>query len=83
MLAHLLMEIRAAPFLNKLFQNLRPLHHGSLSLPDLFALMGASDVRQPQPSSSLLTLVRGCASSAPTVGSPWLPHSLDVKLGAA
>ncbi len=54
------------------------------ALPGFIAHMGASDFRQPPPSSSLLTLVRGCAApSTLTAGSPWLPRSLYVRLDAA
>ena len=45
--------------------------------------MGASDFRSPPPSSSLFRLVRGCALlPAPTIGSPWLPRTLVVRLDA-
>ena len=45
--------------------------------------MGASDFRSPPPSSSLFRLVRRCAVlPAPTIGSPWLPRTLVVRLDA-
>ncbi len=45
--------------------------------------MGASDFRSPPPSSSLFRLVRRCALlPAPTIGSPWLPRTLVVRLDA-
>jgi hypothetical protein len=45
--------------------------------------MGASDFRSPLPSSSLFRLVRRCALlPAPTIGSPWLPRTLVVRLDA-
>ena len=53
------------------------------ALPEFIALMGASDFRSPPPSSSLFRLVRRCAlPSAPTIGSPWLPRTLVVRLDA-
>ena len=45
--------------------------------------MGASDFRSPPPSSSLFRLVRRCALlPTPTIGSPWLPRTLVVRLDA-
>ena len=53
------------------------------ALPEFIALMGASDFRSSPPSSSLFRLVRGCAiPPAPTIGSPWLPRTLVVRLDA-
>ena len=51
------------------------------ALPEFIATMGASDFRSPPPPSSLFRLVRRCALPlAPTIGSPWLPRSLVVRL---
>jgi len=45
--------------------------------------MGASDFRSSPPSFSLFRLVRRCALlPAPTIGSPWLPRTLVVRLDA-
>jgi hypothetical protein len=53
------------------------------ALPEFIARMGASDFRSPPPSSSLFRLVRRCALlPAPTIGSPWLPRTLVVRLDA-
>jgi hypothetical protein len=53
------------------------------ALPEIIARMGASDFRSPLPPSSLLRLVRRCALlPAPTIGSPWLPRTLVVRLDA-
>ena len=53
------------------------------ALPEFTARMGASDFRSPPPSSSLFRLVRRCALlPAPTIGSPWLPRTLVVRLDA-
>lgn len=53
------------------------------ALPEIIARMGASDFRSPPPSSSLFRLVRRCALlPAPTIGSPWLPRTLVVRLDA-
>jgi hypothetical protein len=53
------------------------------ALPEITARMGASDFRSPPPSSSLFRLVRRCALlPAPTIGSPWLPRTLVVRLDA-
>ena len=53
------------------------------ALPEFVAHMGASDFRSPLPPSSLLRLVRRCALlPAPTIGSPWLPRTLVVRLDA-
>jgi hypothetical protein len=53
------------------------------ALPEILARMGASDFRSSPPSSSLFTLVRRCALlPAPTIGSPWLPRTLVVRLDA-
>jgi hypothetical protein len=53
------------------------------ALPEFIARMGASDFRSPPPSFSLFRLVRGCATMpAPTIGSPWLPRTLVVRLDA-
>src|SRR2546427_11932878 len=55
----------------------------SSALPEFIARMGASDFRSPPPSSSLFRLVRRCALLlAPTIGSPWLPRTLVVRLDA-
>jgi hypothetical protein len=54
------------------------------ALPGFIATMGASDFRQPPPSSSLLTLVQRCAApSTPTAGPPWFPRNLYVRLDTA
>jgi hypothetical protein len=53
------------------------------ALPEIIAHMGASDFRSSPPSSSLFRLVRRCALlPAPTIGSPWLPRTLVVRLDA-
>jgi hypothetical protein len=53
------------------------------ALPEFIARMGASDFRSPPPSSSLFRLVRRRALlPAPTIGSPWLPRTLVVRLDA-
>ena len=53
------------------------------ALPEIIAHMGASDFRSSPPSSSLFRLVRRCALlPAPTIGSPWLPRTLIVRLDA-
>src|SRR5258705_817247 len=53
------------------------------ALPEFIARMGASDFRSPPPSSSLFRLVGRCALlPAPTIGSPWLPRTLVVRLDA-
>ena len=51
------------------------------ALPEFIARMGVSDFRSPPPPSSLFRLVRRCALlPAPTIGSPWLPRTLVVRL---
>ncbi len=53
------------------------------ALPGLIAHMGTPDLRPSLPSSSLVTLVRGCTISiTPTTGSPWLPRNHNVRLDA-
>ena len=53
------------------------------ALPEFIARMGVSDFRSSPPSSSLFRLVRRCAVlPAPTIGSPWLPRTLVVRLDA-
>jgi hypothetical protein len=53
------------------------------ALPEFIARMGVSDFRLPPPPSSLFRLVRRCAIlPAPTIGSPWLPRTLVVRLDA-
>src|SRR5215471_2663739 len=53
------------------------------ALPEFTARMGASDFRSPPPSSSLFRLVGRCALLlTPTIGSPWLPRILVVRLDA-
>jgi hypothetical protein len=53
------------------------------ALPEFIARMGASDFRSPPPPSSLFRLVRRCALlPARTIGSPWLPRTLVVRLDA-
>src|SRR5271170_1453544 len=53
------------------------------ALPEFIARIGVSDFRSSPPSSSLFRLVRRCAIlPAPTIGSPWLPRTLVVRLDA-
>src|SRR4051794_32832877 len=51
------------------------------ALPEFIAAMGTSDFQSPPPPSSLSRPVRRCALPlAPTIGSPWLPRCLVVRL---